>query len=185
MGMSDEEMAQTVDLWRTASPHICALWKSLEQAAMRCIRRQKSTLSTVGSIRFDYEDGVLFMVLPSGRRIAYWGASYGENRWGNPTLSYMGTDQKTKKWSRLETWGGKLTENLVQATARDCLKDAMLRLNEAGYDIRGHVHDEVIVTCPMSTTVAEVADLMGKPIEWAPGLLLRADGYECEYYRKD
>ena len=185
LGMSDEEMAETVDKWRDASPHITALWRSLEQAAIRCVRRQRSTLSTVGGIRFDFEDGVLWMVLPSGRRIAYWGAEYGENKWGNVGLTYMGTDQKTKKWSRLETWGGKLTENLVQATARDCLKEAMLRLAAAGYDIRGHVHDEVIITCPMDTKVETVSSIMGANIDWAPGLLLRADGYECEYYRKD
>ena len=185
LGMSDEEMAETVDKWRDASPHITALWRSLEQAAIRCVRRQRSTLSTVGGIRFDFEDGVLWMVLPSGRRIAYWGAEYGENKWGNVGLTYMGTDQKTKKWSRLETWGGKLTENLVQATARDCLKEAMLRLAAAGYDIRGHVHDEVIITCPVDTKVETVSSIMGANIDWAPGLLLRADGYECEYYRKD
>lgn len=185
MGMSDEEMAETVDKWREASPHICALWRSLEQAAQRCIRRQRSTLSTVGGIRFDFEDGVLWMVLPSGRRIAYWGADFGENRWGNPSLSYMGTDQKTKKWSRLETWGGKLVENLVQATARDCLKEAMLRLDAAGFDIRGHVHDEVIITAPLDAKVEDACAIMGAEIPWAPGLLLRADGYECEYYRKD
>lgn len=185
MGMSDEEMAETVDRWREASPHICALWRSLEQAAVRCIRRKKSTLSTVGRVRFDYEEPVLWMVLPSGRRIAYWGADFGLNRWGNQTLSYMGMDQKTKKWSRLETWGGKLTENLVQATARDCLKESMLRLDEAGFDIRGHVHDEVIITAPLTAKVEDACAIMGAEIPWAPGLLLRADGYECQYYRKD
>ena len=185
LGMSDEEMAETVDRWREASPHICALWRSLEQAAVRCIRRKKSTLSTVGRVRFDYEEPVLWMVLPSGRRIAYWGADFGLNRWGNQTLSYMGMDQKTKKWSRLETWGGKLTENLVQATARDCLKESMLRLDEAGFDIRGHVHDEVIITAPLTAKVEDACAIMGAEIPWAPGLLLRADGYECQYYRKD
>lgn len=189
MGMSDEDMAQTVDLWREASPHITALWRSLEDAAKRCIRRMRPTLSTVGHIRFDYEedgeDHVMFMTLPSGRRIAYWGADFTQNRWGNPSLSYWGTDQKTKKWSKLETWGGKLTENLVQATARDCLKESMLRLNAAGYDIRGHVHDEVIITTPLTAKVEDVAAIMGQPILWAPGLLLRADGYQCDSYRKD
>lgn len=185
MGLTDEEMAEIVDKWRDASPHIVALWRSLEQAAIRAVRRKGSTLSTVGRIRFDYEDGVLWMTLPSGRRIAYWGAEFGEDRFGNKALTYMGTDQKTKKWTRLSTWGGRLAENLTQATARDCLKEAMLRLDAAGYDIRGHVHDEVIVTCPMNTTVDEIAEIMGRPIDWAPGLLLRADGYECNYYRKD
>ena len=185
LGMTDEEMAELVDKWRAASPHITALWKSLETSAIRCIRKGASTISTVGHIRFDMEDGVLWMTLPSGRRIAYWGASYGTNKWGNSSITYMGTDQKTKKWTRLETWGGKLTENLVQATARDCLKVAMLRLNEHGYDIRAHVHDEVIINAKDEDTEADVAAIMGQPIDWAPGLLLRADGYECEYYRKD
>ena len=183
--MSDEEMAETVDKWREASPHIVALWKSLEQAAIRCVRRQRSTLSAVGGIRFDWEEPVLWMTLPSGRRIAYWGAEYSENRWGNVGLSYMGQDQKTKKWTRLETWGGKLTENLVQATARDCLKESMLRLDAAGYSIRGHVHDEVIITTPLTAKVEDVSAIMGANIPWAPGLLLRADGYECNYYMKD
>ena len=185
LGMSDEEMAETVDKWRDASPHIVALWRSLEQAAIRCVRRKRSTLSTVGGIRFDYEEPVLWMTLPSGRRIAYWGAEYSENRWGNVGLSYMGQDQKTKKWTRLETWGGKLTENLVQATARDCLKESMLRLDAAGYSIRGHVHDEVIITTPLTAKVEDVSAIMGANIPWAPGLLLRADGYECNYYMKD
>lgn len=185
LGMSDEEMAETVDKWRDASPHIVALWKSLEQAAIRCVRRQRSTLSAVGGIRFDWEEPVLWMTLPSGRRIAYWGAEYSENRWGNVGLSYMGQDQKTKKWTRLETWGGKLTENLVQATARDCLKESMLRLDVAGYSIRGHVHDEVIITTPLTAKVEDVSAIMGANIPWAPGLLLRADGYECNYYMKD
>ena len=184
LGMTDEEMAELVDKWRAASPHITALWKSLETSAIRCIRKGKSTISTVGHIRFDMEDDVLWMTLPSGRRIAYWGASYGTNKWGNSSITYMGTDQKTKKWTRLETWGGKLTENLVQATARDCLKEAMLRLHKNGYDIRAHVHDEVIINAETGN-VEEVASIMGQPIDWAPGLLLRADGYECEYYRKD
>lgn len=185
MGMTDEEMAETVDKWRDASPHIVALWRSLEQAAIRCVRRKRSTLSTVGGIRFDYEEPVLWMTLPSGRRIAYWGAEYSENRWGNVGLSYMGQDQKTKKWTRLETWGGKLTENLVQATARDCLAESMLRLDAAGYSIRGHVHDEVIITTPLTAKVEDVSAIMGANIPWAPGLLLRADGYECNYYMKD
>lgn len=186
LGMSDEEIADTVDKWRDASPHITALWKSLENAAIRCIRRRSSTISTVGNIRFDMEEGsTLWMTLPSGRRIAYWGAAYGENKWGSPSITYMGTDQQTKKWVRLETWGGKLTENLVQATARDCLKTAMLNLHNAGYDIRGHVHDEVIITADTTADINDVTRIMGAPIDWAPGLVLRADGYDCQYYRKD
>lgn len=186
MGMSEEDMAETVDLWRSASPHVVAMWKDLERAAIRCVVKKVPTISSIGHIRFDFEDGVLWMTLPSGRRIAYWGAAYVENSKGYKTLTYMGTDQKTKKWTRLETWGGKLVENLTQATARDCLKASLLALDRAGYDIRGHVHDEVIITEPINgRTVEEVSALMGQPIDWAPGLPLRADGYECEFYKKD
>ena len=142
----------------------------------------------MGGVRFDFEEGILWMNLPSGRRIAYYGAKYEESKWkpGRKVLSYMGVNQQSKKWERVETWGGKLTENLVQATARDCLRESMLALDDAGYDIRAHVHDEVIVSEPIGgRSVEEMADLMGQPITWAPGLPLRADGYETPFYKTD
>lgn len=185
MGMTEEEMANTVDMWREASPHVTALWRSLEQSATKAVARKCTTISTVGHIRFDFEDGTLWMTLPSGRRIAYWGADFGTDRWGRKSLTYMGMDQKTKKWSQIETWGGKLVENLIQSTARDCLKVSMLRLHDAGYDIRAHIHDEVVITAPPGQTLEDVAALMGAEIPWAPGLPLRADGYYCSSYRKD
>ena len=186
LGMSEDEMKSLVEKWRSASPHIVALWNSLERSAMRSVHDRKTTIAAVGNIRFDYEDGVLWMTLPSGRRIAYWGAGIGENRFGEKSLTYMGNDQKTKKWSRLETFGGKLTENLVQATARDCLKETLLRLTKSGFDVRAHVHDEVIVTEPIGGRTAEdVCAIMSQPIEWAPGLILNADGYPCPSYRKE
>lgn len=186
MGMSEEDMAETVELWRTASPHVVAMWKDLERAAIRCVVKKTSTISTVGHIRFDYEDGVLWMSLPSGRRIAYWGIAYEDNGKGYKSLSYMGVNQTTRKWERIETWGGKLTENLTQATARDCLKESMLALSREHFDIRAHVHDEVIITEPVKfRTVEDVCAIMGAPISWAPGLPLRADGYETPYYKKD
>lgn len=126
MGMSDEDMVETVDLWRSASPRICALWKSLERAMMKCIVRKCSTVSTIGHIRFDWEQGIVWMRLPSGRRIAYYGAQYGESRWKNGNaISYMGQDQRTKKWARLETWGGKLVEN--------CWAEGTLVLTDRGW----------------------------------------------------
>ena len=188
LGMTDEEMVQTVDLWRNASPRICALWRVLERAAIRCVVHRTSQLAGKTGIRFDYESGTLWMTLPSGRRIAYYEAQYGKSMFhaSRQTLSYMGVDQKTKKWSRVETWGGKLTENCVQATARDCLRDSMLALDAAGFDIRAHVHDEVIISEPIgSRSVEEVSNIMGAELPWAPGLPLRADGYECPYYMKD
>ena len=129
----------------------------------------------------------MWMTLPSGRRIAYYDAKYEQSKWKNGrAISYMGVDQQTKKWARVETWGGKLVENCVQATARDCLRESMLALADAGCDIRAHVHDEVIMSEPVGgRTVDEIAEIMGRPLPWAPGLPLRGDGYECEFYMKD
>ncbi len=188
LGMTEEEMQETVDLWRESSPRICEFWRSLEKAAVRSVVRRAHTVSEIGGIVFDMEQGVLWMTLPSGRRIAYWGARYEESHRsaGRKVLSYMGQNQQTKKWERIETWGGKLVENCVQSTARDCLREAMFALDAAGFDIRAHVHDEVIVTEPLGgRSVEEMAALMGGPIPWAPGLPLRADGYACPYYQKD
>lgn len=188
LGMTEAEMQETVDLWRESSPRICEFWRSLEKAAIRSVARHAHTVSEIGGIAFDLEQGVLWMTLPSGRRIAYWGAKYEESHRnaGRKVLSYMGQNQQTKKWERIETWGGKLVENCVQATARDCLREAMFALDAAGFDIRAHVHDEVIVTEPLGgRSVEEMAALMGGPISWAPGLPLRADGYACPYYQKD
>lgn len=185
--MTEEEMVQTVDLWRGSSPHICALWRSLEKAAIRSVVRKEPAISSVGNILFEYLDHVLWMTLPSGRRIAYWGAAYEDGTRGmGKTLSYMGVNQTTRKWERIETWGGKLVENLVQATARDCLKESMLALTGAGFDIRAHVHDEVIITESVDgRTVEDVCAIMGAAPAWGNGLPLRADGYETPYYRKD
>lgn len=186
MGMSEEEMADLVAKWREASPHIVALWKSLEESAIRCIKRGRPTISTVGAIRFDIEDGVMWMTLPSGRRIAYWGVAMGQDRWGRPSLTYMTQNQTTKKWERTETFGGKLTENLIQSTARDCLKEALFNLDKAGYDVRATVHDEVIITMPEDMgTLEEAIALMCKGALWMEGLPLNADGYYCTSYRKD
>ena len=188
MGMTEEEMVNTVDLWREASPRVCALWRALERAAIRCVAHKTPQVSAIGSIRFEMECGILWMTLPSGRRIAYYGAEYGPSRFHRDrrALSYMGVDQKTKRWGRVETWGGKLAENVTQATARDCLRDTMLALEDAGYDIRAHVHDEVIISEPQDgRTVEDVSAIMGRELPWASGLPLRGDGYACDFYMKD
>lgn len=190
MGMTEEEMQETVDLWRESSPKITAMWRKVEKAAIRAIvKRGTVVLPEYKGLSFTYESGVLWMTLPSGRRLAYWDARYAESGKadGRKCISYMGVDQKTKRWGRIETWGGKMVENCVQATARDCLRDAMMALDADGYDIRCHVHDEVIVTEPVDSgrTVEDMSEVMGRPIEWAPGLPLRADGYEGTYYFKD
>ena len=186
MGMTEEEMVQLVDLWREASPHVTALWKSLETAAIKCLTAKKSTISSVGNIRFDLEDGVLWMTLPSGRRIAYWGAEMGKDRWGRSSITYMTMNQVSKKWERVESFGGKLTENLVQAAARDVLKEALFNLTAHGYDVRATVHDEVIITAPNDFgSLEEVIQLMCKGAQWMEGLPLDADGYYCTSYRKE
>jgi len=187
MGMSGEEMQETVDLWRASSPRICELWRSLERAAIRSVARNESTVSSLGGVRFDMEKSILWMTLPSGRRLAYYGAQYAESdRKPGKSLTYMGVDQQTKRWNRVETWGGKLVENLVQATARDILREAMFSLTDKGFDIRAHVHDECICTEPIGgKTVAQMCEAMCPDIPWAQGLPLRADGYEGAYYFKD
>jgi DNA polymerase len=190
LGMTDEEIANTVALWREKSPRICALWRTLERAAIRCVVSGRGVLAGVKNVAFQMENGILWMRLPSGRRIAYFGAKYeegtGKFNKGRKVLSYMGKDQKTGKWTRIETWGGKLVENLVQATARDCLREAMLELDSKRYDIRAHVHDEVIITEPIGgRSVEDVCEIMGHVPAWAPGLPLRADGYETPFYMKD
>lgn len=189
LGMTEEEMQETVDLWRESSPRICEFWRSLEKAAIRSVARHAHTVSEIGGIGFDMEQGVLWMTLPSGRRIAYWGARYEESHRnaGRKVLSYMGQNQQTKKWERIETWGGKLVENCVQATARDCLREAMFALDAAGFDIRATVHDEVIINEPKSSgrTEEDVVALMCKGVDWMAGLPLNAAGYHGDYYFKD
>ena len=186
MGMTNEEMAQTVDLWRKANPRICAMWKSLETAMKKCIVHKATTVDKVGGVRFRWEKGIVWMRLPSGREMAYYGAEYGESRFKNGmTLSYLGIDSK-KKFARIETWGGRVFENLVQSTARDCLRDTMLRLDADGWDIRGHIHDEVICSEPINGRgVEEMCEVFARPIDWAPGLPLTGAGYTTPYYRKD
>ena len=186
MGMKNEEMAQTVDLWRKANPRIVSMWKSLETAMKKCIVHKATTVDKVGGVRFRWEKGIVWMRLPSGREMAYYGADYGESRFKNGmTLSYLGIDSK-KKFTRIETWGGRVFENLVQSTARDCLRDTMLRLDADGWDIRGHIHDEVICSEPINGRgVEEMCEVFARPIDWAPGLPLTGAGYTTPFYKKD
>jgi DNA polymerase len=190
LGMTEKEIADTVALWREKSPKIVNMWWTLERAAARCIVTGKTQRPGIKNVAFQIEKGILWMTLPSGRRIAYFGAKYEEGT-GKYTktkkvISYMGRDQKTGKWTRTESYGPKLVENLVQATARDCLRDSMLALTEAGFDVRAHVHDEVIITEPIGgRSVSDVSEIMSRELPWAPGLPLRADGYECPFYQKD
>lgn len=183
MGLTEDELQPLVDSWRESNPAIVRFWYDVQNAAMKAAEGEPQT---VGQFRFFRKSGILFVRLPSGRCIAYVKPEIRENRFGKPCLTYMGLDQQSKQWTRLETFGGKLVENLVQAYARDCLAESMTRLEERGYRIVFHVHDEVIIDAPQGFGSAEeVAAIMGEPIPWAQGLPLRAEGYETPFYRKD
>lgn len=183
MGLTEDELQPLVDSWRESNPAIVRFWYDVQNAAMKAA---EGCPQRAGRFRFFRKSGILFVQLPSGRCIAYVKPEIRENRFGKPCLTYMGLDQQSKQWTRLETFGGKLTENLVQAVARDCLAESMIRLEQRGYRIVFHVHDEVIIDAPAGFGSAdEVAAIMGEPIPWAQGLPLKAEGYETPFYRKD
>ena len=181
-GLQEEELKPLVDAWRLSNPHITKLWWDVDKAASTCVRERTAT-ETHG-IRFYYQSGMMFVVLPSGRRLVYVKPKMGLNRYGNESVTYEGVGEQ-KKWLRLESYGPKFVENIVQATARDILAEAMLRLNAAGYRIVMHVHDEVVIEAPPDTSLEDICSIMGQTPAWASGLLLRADGYVCNYYKKD
>ena len=178
--MSDAELKQLVTDWRTASPHIVQLWWDVENAAIKAVR-DKTETETHG-IHFSYESGFLFIRLLSGRRLAYVKPRIEPNRFGGDSITYEGIGTG-RKWERLETYSGKLVENIVQATARDLLFYSMQTLSQ--YFIVGHIHDEMIIECPKDTKLEEICQQMARTPDWAKGLLLRADGYECSFYKKD
>lgn len=187
MGVSEAELQGLVDQWRAANSNIVKWWYSLERAALSAVREKGVRVDKRGGIIFSFEDGNLYMTLPAGRRLCYPKAHITKNRFGNDSIGYWGQSQTTGQWCHLETYSGKLAENATQATARDCLRDSMLRLADAGFDIRAHVHDEVIINEPYGSgrTEQDVCDIMGIPPEWAPGLPLSAASYETFFYLKD
>lgn len=183
----EEELQSVVDQWRQANPKIVKLWRRCENAARTAIE-EKRTVRATESISFKAAGGHLFCRLPSGRSLCYWKARITEDG----QLVYMGVNQTTKQWQEIETWGGKIVENIVQAVARDCLAVAMQRVEAMGYKIVMHIHDEMIVDVPVDVThvpaeraLEEINGAMAAPIEWAPGLPLKGDGYVCSYYKKD
>lgn len=189
MGLSEEDMQEIVSKWRARSPHIVQMWGDVEKCVKRAIRQPGTAFTYNHGICFKCEKGLLFIQLPSGRHIAYCKpAIQTEDTFGREkeSVTYMGVVQGTGGWGRLYTWGGKLVENIVQATARDCLGAAMLRLADKGYQIVMHVHDEVILEMPEGRgSLDEAIALMCQPSPWSEGLLLNADGYETKYYKKD
>lgn len=180
MGLAEEELQPLVDAWRGSNPMITQFWWDVDRAVKDCIRQRVPT-ETHG-IRFDYRSAMLFIILPSGRRLAYVKPRIGENQFGGESVTYMGVGS-TKKWERLESYGPKFVENIVQGTARDILCYAMRTLRHCA--IVAHVHDEVIIEADRRMSVAAVCEQMGRTPPWAKGLKLRADGYECEFYQKD
>lgn len=179
-GMTEEELQPLVDSWRAANPNIVRFWWEVDRAIKECVKKRVPT-ETHG-LRFDYQSAMLFITLPSGRRLAYVKPRIGENRFGGESVTYMGVGG-TKKWERLESYGPKFVENIVQGTARDILCYAMRTLRNCA--IVAHVHDEVIIEADRRMSVAAVCEQMGRTPPWAKGLKLRADGYECEFYQKD
>lgn len=183
MGLSEDELPGLVSTWRNANPHITQFWWDVDEAAVRAVRERKET--QVGLIRFQYASGILFAMLPSGRKLAYVKPRMGVNKYGRDGLTYEGVGEN-KKWERMDTYGPKLVENIVQGTSRDILAEAMMRLNKAGFSIVFHVHDEAVLEVPEGkSSVEEVCRIMAEPPSWVHGLPLRADGYECQFYKKD
>ena len=210
MGLTEQEMQDIVTQWRLASPTIPRLWRRVEDAAKAALENPGRRCSVLrkyqdaeraklnealtggrgysqefnagGSICTYWRDrDALRCKLPSGRILTYWGARLDSE--GN--IVFMGQNQTTRKWEKTDTWGGKLVENVVQAFARDCLAEALMKLDEAGYATVFHVHDEIVAEAPIGSRWEDMAEIMGRPIEWAPGLLLRADGYDTKFYMKD
>lgn len=181
-GLTEEELKPLVDAWRQSNPRIVKFWWDVDRAAAACVR-DRVPAETHG-IRFFYQSGMMFIVLPSSRKLVYVKPKMGVNRYGSESVTYEGVGEQ-KKWLRLESYGPKFVENIVQATARDILVEAMRRLEAAGYPIVMHVHDEAVIEAPADTSLDDICAIMGQTPSWAEGLLLRADGYVCDFYQKD
>ena len=180
MGLSEEELQPLVNMWRNSNPHIVNFWWQVDNAVKTAI--QMCTSEKVGNITFTVKSGMLFITLPSGRKLAYVKPRIGMNQFGGESVTYMGIDA-TKKWSRIESYGPKFVENIVQAISRDILAYAMQTLKHCF--IVGHVHDELIIECSEKVSLEKICKQMGRTPEWITGLPLRADGYECMFYKKD
>lgn len=180
MGLAEKELQPLVDSWRSANPNIVRFWWDVDRCVKNTVQRHMPT-ETHG-IRFVYQSGMLFIQLPSGRHLSYVKPRMGENRFGGEAVTYEGVGS-TKKWERIESYGPKFVENIVQAISRDILAYAMRTLSH--YFICGHVHDELIMECSMDVSLDSICEQMGRTPPWISGLLLRADGYECSFYKKD
>ncbi|MDD4729896.1 MAG: DNA polymerase [Dysgonamonadaceae bacterium] len=180
MGLDEEELKPLVDAWRQTNPNIVRLWWDIDHAVKNSIKERQAKESH--GIKFFCQSGMLFIVLPSGRRLAYVKPRIGENRFGGESVTYEGVGG-TKKWERLESYGPKFVENIVQAASRDLLLYGMQTLRSCS--IVAHVHDEIIIEADSNLSLDVVCEQMGRVPQWAKGLLLRADGYTCDFYQKD
>ncbi len=179
-GLQEEELQPLVSAWRQANPNIVQFWWDVDNAVKTTVRQRIKT--EVRGIRFSYKSGMLFITLPSGRQLSYVKPRIGENRFGGESVTYEGIGT-TKKWERIESYGPKFVENIVQAISRDLLCFAMRNLSFC--QIVGHVHDEVIIECSSEISVQSLCDIMSRSPDWMPGILIRGDGYQCDFYQKD
>ena len=183
MGVPEDELQRLITDWRTANPGIVKFWWDVDSAAIKAVKEHTST--SVGMIGFTFSHGILFVTLPSGRKLAYVKPRLEPNKFGREGLTYEGIGE-SKKWLRIETYGPKLVENIVQGTSRDLLAQGMLKLRNKGFEIVFHVHDECVCEVPVGeSSVEEVCGIMAEAPDWAEGLPLKADGYECQFYKKD
>lgn len=182
----EEELPGLVKSWRNANPNIAKFWWDVDKSAKKAIN-EKTTVTMQYGLKFIYNPGILFIELPSGRRLSYVRPKIEEHQtFEGYKITYEGMEQTSKQWKRQDTYGPKLVENIVQATARDCLAEALFNVDKAGYKTVMHVHDEIVMDVPISFgSIDEVNRIFGQEISWAPGLPLKADGYECNYYMKD
>ena len=189
MGLTEEELPDIVARWRGANKQICGLWHAVENAALAVMRtgQPQGINGLIFALEGDFVYGQSFLTvrLPSGRKLFYPKPFLQENQFGKQAIHYYTVGQQTRKWEVASTYGGKMTENIVQAIARDCLAVTLERIAQRGLQVVFHVHDEVIIDAPPETTVEEICGLMAEPIPWAPGLILKGAGFECQYYMKD
>jgi DNA polymerase len=189
MGLTEDELPDIVTRWRQSNPHIKDLWYAVENAALKTMTAAQP--QTMKNLIFRLEGDMIYgqnfltVQLPSGRKLFYPKPFLQENRFGKMAIHYYSVGQQTRKWEVTSTYGGKMTENIVQAIARDCLAVTIKRIQGKGWQTVFHVHDEVIVDAPMDVTVDDLCELMAEPIPWAPGLILKGAGFENNYYMKD
>lgn len=184
MGIDESELKGLVDSWRNANPNIVKFWYAVQEAAVQTVKTRQ--VNHTHGLKFYMFKGALMIELPSGRSLSYLKPKLRQNRWGSEVIVFKGQDSVNRKWTDIDTYGGKLVENIVQATARDLLAVSLVRLEKAGYEVVAHVHDEIIVEVPKgSRALANIEDIMSQPVKWAEGLSLNSDGFVSEFYMKD